>query len=100
VEEAGGRDGLGADPRRHSARCAASPVEIPIACRFRGVFFFCEFGSIDDLVNVCCCVSQGRRSITSSLPGRTRSAAKVPPWTSPPLRFLCGFLQFVGVAMC
>ena len=49
MEEAGGRDGLGADPRRHSARCA--PVQTPVAFSISRCFF-CEFGSINGLVNV------------------------------------------------
>jgi hypothetical protein len=37
---------------------------------------------VDGLVNACSYVPQGFRSVTSSLPGRTRSVAKVPSLTS------------------
>lgn len=50
--------------------------------------------SVDGLVNACSCVSQGRISGISSPPGRIRSAAKVPPWTSP-LVFLLLFIAAI-----
>jgi hypothetical protein len=70
----GGEDGLGADPRRHSARCA-TPVPPPIPQTSR-----ISFGFHCSSLNVFPGCLQGRRSTTSPPPGRTRSAAKVRPF--------------------